>query len=361
MVADEFFAWGVYGGFGAFTRKLAVELVKRGVDVEVFVHKISELQKPEGEVEYIDGVPVKTLPRSKLIKLRRKDLYKTDAEIIHSQSGMYDTYLVFKRNPEAKKIITFQDLRTKAEYGMVAKLELKSGYPWYKKLWAFYVNYCFRKAFQMADVVGYQAELLVPKIKGLYGEHKLLKFLPNFIDVQDKGFKKTDTPSVVWLARLDPIKRPELCFNLAKNCPHVDFFILGKSHFGIDYESKYKDVKNLHFLGFQSGDIKEETLSKAWILINTSIYECMPVSFLEALAHKCALLSTVNPDNYTVRFGQLCDSNVASLKVGLDALLYNDNWKYYGQKGYDHVKEVHSTEKGVEAHIQLYKQLLDRK
>jgi len=60
LVADEFFAWGVYGGFGAFTRKLGKELVKRGVEVEANIQHISKLQQPVGETEITDGVKVTT-------------------------------------------------------------------------------------------------------------------------------------------------------------------------------------------------------------------------------------------------------------------------------------------------------------
>ena len=363
FVANEFFSWGVYGGFGAFTRKLAGELVKRNVDVEVFVHQISNLQRPVGETEVIDGVPVKTLPRKKLAKIRHKKLYRTDADLIHSQCGMYDTYLTFRRNPNKKKIVTIQDLRTKTETELLAQFEKTSGYPWYKKWWAWYVYHCFSGAVEMADKIACQANLLFPKVKERYHVQPDL-LLPNFIDIPSGNFKKTSKPVVLWLGRLDPVKHPELCFELARKVPDVDFYVLGKSHevYGgerrdLHFRNKYRKCENLHFMGFQSGEAKEKLLSKAWILINTSYYECLPVSFLEALAHKCALLSTQNPDHYSALFGSWAYPTVDSLKYGLLRLLQNDSWKRLGKKGFDHVKKVHSTERGVQNHIKLYEEL----
>jgi len=363
LVASEYFSWGVYGGFGAFTRKLAKELMDRGVEVEVIVQKISNEQKPQGETELIDDVPVKTLPRRKISKLRNKSIYKTDADIIHSQCGMFDTYLSFIRNQEPKKIVTVQDLRNKIETKALQEYEKTSGYPWYKKLWGRYVYRCFQSATEQADIIGYQAQLLKPKIQKIYKPRNdvPLVYLPNFIDIPKGNFNKTDKPSVLWLGRLDPVKRPELCFKLAVKMRDVDFYILGKAHDETRdklFRSQWQNISNLHFLGFQSGQVKEEILSKAWILINTSYYECLPVSFLEALAHKCALLSTRNPDDYTNQFGVHVKANVKALAWGLSLLLTNDSWRGLGQKGYNHVKHVHSTEKGVGNHIKLYRELV---
>jgi glycosyltransferase involved in cell wall biosynthesis len=119
---------------------------------------------------------------------------------------------------------------------------------------------------------------------------------------------------------------------------------------------QYKNVDNLHFLGFQAGQIKEETLSKAWILINTSMYEALPVSFLEALAHRCAILSTRNPDGYTARFG--VESDIFCLRQNLEWLIEDDRWKELGNRGHEYVSKVHSTENGVQMHLDLYKRLL---
>jgi len=361
LVADEYFSWGVYGGFGYFTRKLARELLKKNVEVEVIVQRISNLQKPIGETELIDGVPVTTLPRKKLSKIKQKKLYETDADIIHSQCGMYDTYLTFKRNRGKAKIITVQDLRTKEETDSYAHLEKTSGYPWYKRLWARYVRSCFNKAMKNADVVACHARLLFPKVKKIFNVESSI-MLPNFIDVPQGSIKKSNKPSVVWLARLDAIKQPELCFKLAEDTPDVDFYILGDAHKAYKRTverliQRYKGAKNLHLLGFQSGEVKETILSKSWILINTSAYECLPVSFLEALAHKCAILSTRNPDDYTVNFGAWCSTD--NLKNGLKWLLDNDRWRELGEKGYEQAKSIHSTEKGIEAHINLYRKLLE--
>jgi hypothetical protein len=47
--------------------------------------------------------------------------------------------------------------------------------------------------------------------------------------------------------------------------------------------------------------IREDRVS-----MNTSVREGLRTSFLEALANKCALLSSVNPGGATAKFGYFC-------------------------------------------------------
>lgn len=361
LVADEFFAWNFYGGYGAFTRKLGCELVKHGVEVEAIVQKISSLQKPVGESEIIDGVTVTTLPRGKLDKLS-SILYSTDADIIHSQCGRFDTYLAFKNNPETIRIATIQDLRTKQEYALIQRhYEPKK---FVKRQWAKIVDRYYKKALQNCDAVAIQAKLLAAKANEAFNIKKF-HYLPNFIDIPKGKITKSPNPSIVFLGRLDPIKDPELTLKTATKLPDVDFYILGKARNPLrdkQLRVRYGHFKNIHFLGHQSGKIKDDILSKCWILINTSAYECFPVSFLEAAAHQCAIIATQNPDEFTEKFGHYTAYHGEylhlNLAVDIQFLLKNDAWRDLGKKAYDYVCQNHSTEVGVQNHLNLYRRLL---
>jgi hypothetical protein len=112
LVSVEYFAWGINAGFGMFTRKLGTELAKKGVEVEAFITAADYSKRvPVGKYEIIDGVQVKTLPRIRH-KLFNGSCYKTDADIIHSESAPFDTCFTFKNNPGKPKLITVQDLRS---------------------------------------------------------------------------------------------------------------------------------------------------------------------------------------------------------------------------------------------------------
>jgi glycosyltransferase involved in cell wall biosynthesis len=361
FVSSEFFSWNQRGGYGFFARKLGRELVKRGFEVECVVQHIMPNQQLPGRHEYIDGVKVITLPRGKIEKLR-SDLYKTDADILHSESERLDTYLSFKRNPDVPKIVTIQDLRLKEDLEVIGDAEPK-GIVW--GVWNRFVDSLYRKAMLDADALTCQANLLFPKIQQKYGLSNFT-LLPNFIDIpKESAIKKSDVPSVVFLGRLDPIKHPELFFKLVPFFPAVNFYILGEAH-DVTRNAVLQSIaggyRNLHWLGSQEGSVKAEILSSAWVLVNTSLYECLPVSFLEALSYKCALLSTVNPDDYTAMFGRYCKSSyLYDIVKELQFLLEYDNWRVLGEAGYKYVKEKHSTEVGIANHIELYNRLIQNK
>jgi glycosyltransferase involved in cell wall biosynthesis len=336
--------------------------------VEAFVQKIMPAQQPIGGSEYIDGVKVTTLPRNKLAKLRSK-LYLCDADVLHSQNSRLDTYFAFKQNPDVPKVVTIQDLRTNADLDFIGRFEsYNTGFV--KRQWNHAVDLLYRNAMLGADVLTCQADLLRPKIREVYGLDGF-RILPNFVDVPSESLiKKSVEPSVVFLGRLDKVKRPELFFKMADFKPWVTFYVLGEAHDSarnielkrLVSESRYNNIK---LLGFQDGAVKNEVLSKEWVLINTSRYECLPVSFLEALSYKCALLSTVNPDNYTSMFGRYCASEgysdylaLSNLTRELTYLLSNDCWRVLGEQGYKFVKAKHSTEVGVANHIRLYESLI---
>ena len=362
LVSSEYFSWGIYGGYGAFTRKLGAELVKKGVEVEVVVQKISSEQKPVGKFEIINDVKVIALPRGKLAKFRSK-LYKTDADIIHSQSERLDTYYSFSRNPNVKKVITFQDPWTPQDYRDNAPYLPHKSYA--KRLWNSYVEYLYSKAVKMADATLTQAKFKIPAIQQMYKVTPAWQ--PNMVDVPDESeIRKSSTPIVVFSNRLDPIKRPEIFCNLAKSFPDVEFYCLGKTNFGFD-KSQWQNVKNLHFTGFISQEEKYKLLSKSWVSVNCSIYECLPVAFLEACAYKCAILSEVNPDDFANNFGYCAEENPywyvegeRRFYYGLDTLLTNNKWQVQGEKGYKFVKEYCNTPIVINQHIKMYEGLLKK-
>jgi glycosyltransferase involved in cell wall biosynthesis len=65
----------------------------------------------------------------------------------------------------------------------------------------------------------------------------------------------------------------------------------------------YYAIENLHFAGHVDGLEKEQYLKDAKILVNTSIHEALPISFLEALSFGTLLVSNRNPEELTEKFG----------------------------------------------------------
>ncbi len=156
-------------------------------------------------------------------------------------------------------------------------------------------------------VFAHQAECLTAKARDLYALPDLTStFLPNPVTIPQEPAAKSLEPTICFLGRLDPVKRPWMFCELAKRFPKVTFLVAGETHFPDIIHpilARYRDLPNLHFLGRLDGPDKDLLLQRSWGLVNTSIHEALPVSFLEALSACTPIVSCQDPDGIARRFG----------------------------------------------------------
>ena len=205
-----------------------------------------------------------------------------------------------------------------------------------------------------------QAQYTIEKTKKIYNLQYQPLFLPNPVDIPPQPRKST-SPTVCFLGRLDGEKRPKDFFELAKQFPEVEFFVMGKSHdsrIQFLFEKESSKIGNLELLGFLDGAEKDEVLARSWILVNTSVSECLPVAFLEAAASRCAILSFHDPDGFASRGGY--HVSPSNLVEGLSWLLDDDRWRSKGEAGYCYVCKVHETSKVINQHIELYERVVEK-
>lgn len=358
FIVGEIFHWGTYGGFGVLTRMIGKNLVKEGI--EVYVLLLYETREKHRIIETLDGMTVISLPSR-----RDLTLYKAcDADIYQSEDASTGTYFAMKANSDRKHMITFQDPMYLQElvlsqlsfdprwnnpfHRIKAKLRWRAG------------EFFVRKAIHKADRLFSQANYIIPKITSMYGLRKAPEFLPNPVEVPKRRMKKPDEPTVCFLGRWDPVKRVEDFMELAKRFPDVRFIAAGKAH-GEKRDrllrKKYQNVPNLEMPGWVFGEEKSKILEDSWVMINTSIRECLPVSFLEAAAYECAILSSNNPDGFAEKFG--CYVKDRDFAGGLRFLLEDKEWKERGRLGRKYVEEVHELEKVIQRHKEIYEKLLE--
>jgi len=203
------------------------------------------------------------------------------------------------------------------------------------------------------------APYLAGKISGAYGvEPAEALFLPNIIELKPSSAGKHPQPRVVFLARLDPYKRPWLVMALARCFPDVEFMVLGQAHFEGAGAWKPVDLpSNVRLLGHADEALKAEMLSSAWVLVNTSIHEGLAVSFLEALACETPLLSGQNPESVVSRFGICVGRSTGTgmealprFAEGLQRLLTDDALRLrLGREGRAWVTETHGRARFLKA------------
>jgi glycosyltransferase involved in cell wall biosynthesis len=215
--------------------------------------------------------------------------------------------------------------------------------------------------------------LLAPRARAAYTLPSLeLAFLPNPLEVdRDEPVDEPARPTVVFLGRLDPIKRPWLFVELARRFPQADFLMLGQSHFtgdGAWSVSPESFPSNLRLLSHVDGAEKARLLRTASVFVNTAVHEGLPVSFLEALHCGLPILSCQDPEHVVSRFGiyvgRWDGSGLDSLdafEAGLRRLLTDDEFRRRcGAEGRNWARANHTEKRFVETFLELASGLVAR-
>jgi len=355
LISVEIFAWGKYGGFGKATRILGRELVKRGFQVSAIVPR-RESQK---EIEDLDGITVYGYDVFKPGETARI-FQKCEADVYHSQEPSFATYLAQHYHPQKKHIITFRDTRNFSDWAIEFSHPSKTRFQVLANI-LFEDNFLVHKAVRKADARFAASNLLIEKSCRKYHLKEKPSFLPTPVNIPDTVVK-AKKPTVCYISRWDRRKRPELFINLARIFPEIHFIAVGASR-DIAYDkiirSQLENLKNVEVHSmidqFESDEL-QAIFSRSWILLNTSAREGMPVTFLEACASRCAILSSVNPDGFTSRFGYVAQND--DFSKGLYHLLENNHWRNLGKKGFLHIQETFSVESALRKHVKIYKELL---
>jgi len=368
FLVSEIFAFKRLGGYGKLVRTLGRSLAKKGVEV----YAITWRDPGQEAVERIDGITVLSFPYnygngSSLSHissyLQAQPLFRiANADVYHSIEASVETYLAEKIMPNRKHIIHFQDPHDELAYREMSTVDPAYDWSTRKKLQFYSTISLLRKACQGADKLCTQAKCFIPRVRRLYNlDNDEIDFLPNPVEIPQQKIEKAPEPIVCFIGRWDPQKRVQLFLELAKSFPEVNFIALGKGHneeTDRTLRAKYGNIPNLKMPGFLSEVDKSRILGRSWIMINTSIREGLPIAFLEALAHKTAILSYVNPDNFATRFGY--HTKDGDFESGLKHLLKNDLWEKKGGEGYDYVSKVHDAHRVIDQFVEVYKSLLEQ-
>ncbi len=356
LLSTEILGWGVAGGYGFATRALGNQLVQRGHRVTVV------LPQPRGTEDRnltLGEIEICTYPRL-AFKQGAALLREVDADIYHSQQPGMGTWLANRTLPHKKHFVTCRDSLLLWDW----LLEMR--YPSYSvfkvlKTAAYYENIFTRDGVRRADQVFVPAQFLRERVKRKYGLRILPDFLPTPIGFPPE-VKKSDRPTVCFVGRLDPRKRPESFLELPQQFPEVHFICVGAAQ-NPDYaamiKARYGRITNLELTGFIDqfvDDRLSKVLGCSWILVNTSVREGLPNSFIEACGHRCAILSALDPDAFATRFGAYVPDR--DFAKGLWGLLQDDAWRNRGEAGYAYVRARYDASVATEHHLRVYENAL---
>jgi glycosyltransferase involved in cell wall biosynthesis len=269
LVATEIFGWGRYGGFGSCTRMIGSALAGRGVNVSVVV-PLGDGQRP---LEELDGVTVHGFPLHRYPSTGQ--VYRgIDADVYHSEEPSWGTRAALGAVPGRIHIATCQNPRTREDWRLV-----EGFYPMRRRFFNALFTGELKRAVRQLDAVYCQALYTIRKVREMYDLPYEPGFLPNPVEVPKARASKAEDPTVCFLGRLDGEKRPQLFFELARRFPDIRFVAMGRAHDGGRdrlLRERYSGISNLELVGFKTGPEKLEVLNKSWVLVNTSVSECLP-------------------------------------------------------------------------------------
>ena len=360
VCVNEFWgAWNTaWGGYGFLARMLLPKAL--GVRPENFhvclgrrkggfVGKFLTVEKRTTE----EGYTLLKLPRIKRLAARIVNSYDL---VISIEATV--TFIFYLDGYLKKKILFWvQDPRETSDWDRFKTIKCAAECNYYSQKDYDQVSKCFRDG-GVKFVT--QGRCLSEKAIRLY---KLpadtpMDFLPNPIEIDyrisELGSKED---AVIFLGRLDTQKRGWIFCEIAKRMPQYQFYMMGQS--SDDFESsqngfvnKYAGLANLHFMGRCVGQKKDSMLRKARILVNCSIHEGVPVSFLEAFWYGDCVISSLDPDNLVSRFGialkrsdgdgyDSVDGFVDAISTVLED---RELWLSKVTKAYEYVSKVHCHE-----------------
>jgi len=372
LIVDEYFGAvdTAFGGYGFLARRyIAKYLPNSEIEIEVLIGKGKYNFKSENYI--VDGIKVYKLPRRKWFASRW--LSKKDYTLYLSIELTYSYILECEKNINKKLVLWIQDPRPQYEWDEINTVKLFPEPSYYNQKIYDLVNQWYKNGRVKFISQGY---FLNEKAIDLYNLDKdiQIEYLPNPIDI-DPNFvydSRVKENIIIFLGRIESVKRGWLFCEIAKQLPKYQFYVLGKTFRddgkNSEIMNKYMDVPNLHFVGHVDGEEKIAFLKRAKILINTSIHEALPISFLEALSYGTVLVSNRNPENLTGKFGihvgdVLGDGfdKVELYSNAVRQLMLNDSLRNeLAVQAIEYVKKIHNVEDFVNNTRSIISQEFDR-
>lgn len=169
---------------------------------------------------------------------------------------------------------------------------------------------------------------------------------------------------VVWAGRFSREKRFEWLIDIAKLLPGVHFDVLGSKNKSGEYDTalieQAEGIANITLHGRIPHSEMGEFYSDADLLLNTSIYEGFPNTYLEAWSVGVPLVATIDPDDVVKRYklGFSGDS-VKALAEVIEKALEPDTWVELSTNARNFFTERHAIDKSMTGFAKLFEALAD--
>jgi glycosyltransferase involved in cell wall biosynthesis len=188
------------------------------------------------------------------------------------------------------------------------------------------------------------------QLKNNYGR-ATSAIVKNFHPAPEESVEKKLPNKIVWIANFKKLKQPEIFIKLAQDLTDLEnseFVMIGKtteSRYHVNLLKQIKKIRNLQYLGQLSQAEVNRVLAQAHLLVNTSLWEGFPNTFIQAWMRKVPVVSLhVNPDNiFNDRILGICSGLYDKLKNDIRNLLSDKNLlEYMGECSQSYAFSIHS-------------------
>lgn len=158
------------------------------------------------------------------------------------------------------------------------------------------VRWGYRWMLQSADVVIAQTERQHSLLETEYNKGSIQ--IPNGYPLpqKDQLLPQEHREYVLWIGSSDPDqKRPGRYIDLAEQLPEIDFVMISKPTSDVEFHKRLREkatpIKNLRFAGSVAPDEVHDYYRRAQLVVNTSVYEGFPNTFLESWRYETPVIS----------------------------------------------------------------------
>jgi glycosyltransferase involved in cell wall biosynthesis len=193
--------------------------------------------------------------------------------------------------------------------------------------------------------------------------------LNSVLPVEKKQIIKTLPIKVLWIANIKPLKQPEFFMDLAyqfKEDDNASFIMVGRSATG-NYQAKLEKrmqrLSNLEYKGELPIDEVNDLLRESHLFVNTSLYEGVPITFIQAWMREVPTVSlNVDPDDM-IKKNKLGFHSGSFEQMVEDVRFLIENKKVRGEMGRNARKYAlreYDIEKNVPKYVELFERMVKR-
>lgn len=296
------------------------------------------------EVEFFDGILV-----MRSFKLGRKEVLQFFRGLVIfwknlSQSNA-DVYISSGAGPEVGIIAFFCKLKKKEFiYRTAHIIDCDGSYVKSSGLLGLIYEYGLRNASKIVTSVRQHGEVLIDRYPDFDEKiHHINLGIPSYDAISDKS-------NVLWVARCEKWKRPEILLVIAKLLKEVSFVMIcpkqqnGSTYFE-EIKKRAETLQNVTFINFVPFKDIQSYFDRAKIFINTSDSEGFTYTLIQSgLARTPVVYLNVNPDEVITKnnIGYVANGDKKRMIDQIELLLNDEkDWKEKSENTFRYVKENH--------------------